>query len=44
MLTALESYPDSLGNEPIELLGIENEEELDKCISELMEEIKDEVI
>ena len=44
MLTTLENYPDSLGNEPIELLGIENEEDLNKCLMALMEEIKDDAI
>ena len=44
MITTLETYPDSLGNEPMELLGIKNEEDLDKYLMALMEEIKDDAI
>ncbi len=38
MINSSEVVVDSLGNEPIEVLGFETEEELEKALKNLMEE------
>ena len=39
MITSQEHFDDSLGKEPIEIFGFANEEELDKALQPLMQEI-----
>ena len=43
MITSTEPFNESLGSEPIEIFGFSNEEELDRALFPLMQELSESI-